>query len=136
MDTNRLHDSFGMIRTKSQLSIGTIALMILLPIVVAATWFGRGLYDRLFILEGQVVAVNATANDRTGRFVFPSGEEIKADLKAGVSSQFVVGKTGEGSVDVTVDGIPGGEVGYVTSRNGMIIFTIDEDSVFFSQVSL
>src|SRR6056300_193704 len=116
-----------MIRTKSQLSIGTIALMILLPIVVAATWFGRGLYDRLFILEGQVVAVNATANDRTGRFVFPSGEEIKADLKAGVSSQFVVGKTGEGSVDVTVDGIPGGEVGYVTSRNGMIIFTIDED---------
>jgi hypothetical protein len=48
----------------------------------------------------------------------------------------VVGKTGEGSVDVTVDGIPGGEVGYVTSRNGMIIFTIDEDSVFFSQVSL
>ena len=88
------------------------------------------------MLEGQVVAVNATAKDHTVRFEFPSGEEIEANLNAGVSSRFVVGKTGEGSVDVTVDGTPRDGVGYVTSMNGMIILTIAEDRVVFSQVSL
>ena len=111
-------------------------MVILLPIFVAATWFGRGLYDRLFILEGHVVVVNATAKDHTIRFAFPAGEEMEIDLKAGVSSRSVVGKTGEGSVDVTIDGNRRDEVGYVTSMNGMIILTIAEDRVIFSQVSL
>jgi len=126
----------SMTRAKSQFRIGTIALVILFPIFVAATWFGRGLYDKLFMLEGQVVVVNATAEDHTVRLVFPAGEEMEVDLKAGVSSRSVVGKTGEGAVDVTIDGTPRDEVGYVTSMNGLIILTIDEDRVIFSRVSL
>ena len=125
-----------MVTAKSQSRFGTIAVVILLLIVVAATWIGRGLYDRLFILEGHVVAVNATAEDHTIGFAFPAGDEIEIDLKAGASLQFEVAKTGEGSVDVTIDGTRREEVGYVTSMNGMIVLTIAEDRVTFSQVSL
>ena len=88
-----------------------IAWMILCPILVGAAWFGRGLYDRLFMLEGQIVVVNATAEDHTVRIVFPANEEMEIDLKAGDSSRSLVGKTGEGPIDVTIDATPRDEVG-------------------------
>jgi hypothetical protein len=125
-----------MSRAKSQFKIGMIAWMILCPILVGAAWFGRGLYDRLFMLEGQIVVVNATAEDHMVRIVFPANEEMEINLKAGDSSRSLVGKTGEGPIDVTIDGTPRDEVGYVTSMNGLIILTIDEDRVIFSQISL
>ena len=79
--------------------------------------------------------VNATAEDHTIKLTFPLGEELKVDLKAGDSSRFVIGKTGEGSIDVTIDGNGKDEVGYLTTKNGMMILTIAEDSVIFSQFS-
>ena len=42
--------------------------------------------------------------------------------------------TGEGSVAVAVDGVRKDEVGYVTSRNGMIMITVADDRVVFSQI--
>lgn len=109
--------------------------MILLLVFVATTWFGRGLYDKLFMLEGQVLLVNATAEDHTIKLTFPLGEELKVDLKAGDSSRFVIGKTGEGSIDVTIDGTGKDDVGYLTTMNGIVILTIAEDSIIFSQFS-
>ena len=120
---------------KSKLKTGKITVMILLLIFVAATWLGRGLYDKLFMLEGQVFVVNATAEDHTIKLTFPLGEELKVNLKTGDSSRFVIGKTGEGSIDVTIDGNGKDEVGYLTTKNGMMILTIAEDSVIFSQFS-
>jgi len=110
-------------------------VMILLLVFVATTWLGRGLYDKLFMLEGQLFVVNATAEDHMITLTFPLGEEVKIDLNAGDSSRFVIGKTGEGSIDVTIDGVAKGDVGYLTSMNGMVIITIAEDSVIFSQFS-
>jgi hypothetical protein len=123
-------------KTNSQSRRGTIALVILLPIVIAATWIGRGCYDRLFILEGQVVVVNATTEDHTIGLAFPSGEKIDIDLKAGASARSMIGKTGEGSLSLTIDGSRRSEEGYLTSMNGMTILTINDDRVIFSQVSL
>lgn len=125
-----------MTRAKSQFRIGNVALAILLPVLVAATWFGKGLYDRMFMLEGHVVVVNATAEDHQITFAFPSGQKTEVALKAGTSLRSLVGKTGEGSVDIVIDGTRREEVGYVTSMNGLIILTIGEDRVVFSQVSL
>ena len=120
---------------KSKLKTGKITVMILLLIFVAATWLGRGLYDKLFMLEGQVFVVNATAENHTIKLTFPLGEELKVNLKAGDSSRFVIGKTGVGSIDVTIDGTGKDDVGYLTTKNGMMILTIAEDSVIFSQFS-
>ena len=109
--------------------------MILLLVFVATTWLGRGLYDKLFMLEGQVFVVNATAEDHTIKLTCPLGEELKVDLKAGASSRFMIGKTGEGAIDVTIDGIGKDAVGYLTTMNGMVILTVAEDSMIFSQFS-
>jgi len=122
-------------QTKSKLKTGKITVMILLLVFVATTWLGRGLYDKLFMLEGQLFVVNATAEDHMITLTFPLGEEVKIDLNAGDSSRFVIGKTGEGSIYVTIDGVAKGDVGYLTSMNGMVIITIAEDSVIFSQFS-
>lgn len=122
-------------QTKSKLKTGKITVMILLLVFVATTWFGRGLYDKLFMLEGQVLLVNATAEDHTIKLTFPLGEELKVDLKAGDSSRFMIGKTGEGSIDVTIDGTGKDDVGYLTTMNGMVILTVAENSIIFSQFS-
>ncbi|MDA7678315.1 hypothetical protein N8577_03610 [Akkermansiaceae bacterium] len=133
-DTHR-HNILIVNQIKSKLKTGKITVMILLLIFVAATWLGRGLYDKLFMLEGQVFVVNATAEDHTIKLTFPLGEELKVNLKAGDSSRCVIGKTGEGSIDVTIDGTGKDDVGYLTTKNGMMILTIAEDSVIFSQFS-
>ena len=135
--TNHTHQHNILIvnQTKSKLKTGKITVMILLLVFVATTWLGRGLYDKLFMLEGQVFVVNATAENHTIKLTFPLGEELKVNLKAGDSSRFVIGKTGEGSIDVTIDGNGKDEVGYLTTKNGMMILTIAEDSIIFSQFS-
>ena len=125
-----------MTKSKSLSRIRTIALVILLPVLVTATWFGKGLYDRIFMLEGHVVVVNATAEDHKIQCSFPSGQKLEVALKAGTSLRSLVGKTGEGSVDIVIDGTRREEVGYVTSMNGLIILTIGEDRIVLSQVSL
>ena len=84
---------------------------------------------------GRKGVVNATAEDHTIKLTFPLGEELEVDLKAGDSSRSVIGKTGEGSIDVTIDGTGKDDVGYLTTKNGMMILTIAEDSVIFSQFS-
>ena len=83
--TNHTHHHNILIvnQTKSKLKTGKITVMILLLVFVATTWLGRGLYDKLFMLEGQVFVVNATAEDHTIKLRFPLGEELKVDLKAG-----------------------------------------------------
>jgi len=57
-------------KSKSQSTKATIALLALLPVCGAATWLGRGVFDRLFMLEGQVVVVNATAEDHEINLIF------------------------------------------------------------------
>lgn len=83
-----------------------------------------------------MVVVNATTEDHTIGLAFPSGEKIDIDLKAGASARTMIGKTGEGSLSLTIDGSRRSEEGYLTSMNGMTILTINDDRVIFSQVSL
>ena len=125
-----------MTELRTRYKLLTIALAILLPCSVAATWFGKGFYDRIFMLEGHVVVVNATASDHEVEFEFPSGQRVEVDLKAGATQRTLVGETGEGSVKVTIDGTPRESVGYVMAMNGMLILTIGEDRVVCSCVSL
>ena len=47
----------------------------------------------------------------------------------------MIGKTGEGSIDVTIDGTGKDDVGYLTTMNGMVILTVAENSIIFSQFS-
>ena len=120
--------------TKRRFAIRATVAVFLLSISIVAAGLGRGFYDRMFMLEGQVVVVNASNDERAIRIAFPAGEKMEVTLKAGGSSRFVVGKTGEGSVAVSVDGVRKDEVGYVTSRNGMIMITVADDRVVFSQI--
>ena len=88
----------------------------------------------MFLLEGQVLVINATAEAHTIHLAFPSGQEVELDLKGGACSRVFVGKTGEGSIVVTIDGDREEEVGYVTSQNGMIVIAVAQDRVTHSQV--
>ncbi|MGB0580933.1 MAG: hypothetical protein ACPGVU_14625 [Limisphaerales bacterium] len=121
--------------SKAKLGMRVLVWVVVLVTCVAATWMGRGMYDRVFLLEGQVLVINATGEKHAIKLAVPVGEEVKLDLKGGASSRLLLGRTGEGSVAVNIDGTRKEEVGYVTSQNGMIIITVTEDRVIFSQVS-
>jgi hypothetical protein len=111
-----------------------LAFLILLSVSTAASWFGRGIYDKLFMMEGRILVVNATSETHQIELAFPSGKLLNFELTSGASSEAQVNETGEGSVGVLVDGTRSDAVGYVTSRNSIMVLTVSDSKVVFSQM--
>jgi len=97
-------------------------------------WFLRAEYDKMFMLRGWFHVIN-TSNEELGVLLrFPSGYEMELQLSATGSKDFVLQNTGEGAISVTVNQRDLGSTGYMTSMNGMVVLTIDHESVGFSQI--
>ena len=116
--------------------VALVALIAILPVAIIATWLARGVYDEIFLLDGHVLVVNATEEPRQIQLVFPSGEQMDLEIVNGGSASATVESTGEGSVEVIIDGgVRKERVGYVTAMNSLIIITVSDERVVFSHVS-
>jgi len=98
------------------------------------SWMVRGAWDEQFMLEGRFHVVSVLNEDHDVTLRFPSGRQVNFPLEKGSTEDFRVTGTGEGSVEVLVDGAPKGRVGYVTSMNTQIILVITENGVRVSRI--
>lgn len=103
-------------------------------VFAGAAWVLRGVYDRMFMLEGVFLVTNAGGSDIQVGLTFPSGEAREFQLARGASRTFVLNDTGEGSIDVSVDDRPATATGYVTSFNDMCVIAVGDSTVSFSQL--
>ncbi len=112
-------------------------LCLLILVVVCGfvlAWFARGEWDKAFFMEGQFHVVNQTENEIDVVLDFPSGEKVNLEIGGLGSSDFRMRDTGEGSVQVSVDNQVVYSVGYVTSMNGIVVLSIGDSGVNFSQI--
>ena len=85
------------------------------------------------MMEGCIHIVSNLPEDQTIDLTFPSSETRSVSLTRYGAKTIRVRKTGEGSIAVTRVGQTS-DVGYVTSKNGIIVLHINSDRVGFSQV--
>ena len=86
-------------------------------------------------MEGRILVVNSTAATHKIQVSFPSGKLLDFDLASGASSEAHVEDTGEGSVRVVVDGTRSEDIGYVTSRNSVMVLTVSDSKIVLSQIT-
>ncbi len=100
---------------------------------LTVSWFGRGIVDKLFMMEGRFHIVNGTDEPHKVTLQLPNGSSMDLALELG-SIDVNVPQTGEGSLSINVDDQPARKVGYVTSRNGIVVLFIEEETIGFSQI--
>ena len=110
-----------------------LVVIVFLIVASAGAWITRGFYDRIFMMEGCIHIVSNLPEDQTIDLTFPSSETRSVSLTRYGAKTIRVRKTGEGSISVTRVGKTS-DVGYVTSKNGIIVLHINSDRVGFSQV--
>jgi hypothetical protein len=111
-----------------------LAPMLAILVFAGAAWVLRGVYDRMFMLEGVFLLTNASCRDISVTLEFPSGEIREFQLGRGASRTFVLNDTGEGGIDVRVGDGPVTATGYVTSFNDMCVIAVGDSTVSFSQL--
>lgn len=104
--------------------------------VIGATiaWFARGVWDETFMMENHFHISNHSDKDIDVEIQFPSGAKFDSKLQGWGCTDFRVDSTGEGSVQVLVNGKVVGDVGYVTSMNSIVVLSVNESKVGFSQI--
>ncbi len=111
-----------------------LAAALLVMVCAGAAWVLRGMYDRMFMLEGVFLVTNAGGSDIQVELTFPSGESREFQLVKGASRTFVLSDTGEGGIGVRVGNSPVATTGYVTSINDMCVIAVGDSTVSFSQL--
>lgn len=112
-------------------------ISVVLFVIIAVTgssWILRGFYDRIFMYEGHFHITSTASEDYDIELYFPSGQSYSFDLPSLGSHTFVMTETGEGSIQVVVDGKVREKVGYVTSINEICVLSIGDRVVVFSQL--
>jgi hypothetical protein len=109
------------------------ALLVIL-LSIAATWVIRGMWDEAFFMNNTVHVINHSSKSIHLQLQFPSGVSYDCKMQGGGSECFRVGATGEGSVKVVVNQKVVDRVGYVSSMNSIMVFSVDETSATFSQI--
>lgn len=97
-------------------------------------WILRGEYDKHFMMEGHFHVVSNAKQDHEVVLEFPSGKQVDFNLKKGSSFRFKQLDTGDGSVAVSIDGKVRDQVGYVTSKNSIVVLVIGDQETGFSQI--
>ena len=112
------------------------SLLIVFLLIVGGfcAWVLRGEYDKRFMMEGRFHVVSTSQQDHEVALTFPSGAQVDFTLKKSASFNFKQTDTGEGSIAVSIDGVDREPVGYVTSMNNIVVLTMDEEHVGFSQI--
>jgi len=114
--------------------VRVLAVTMVIAACSGAAWVLRGVYDRMFMLEGVFLVTNAGGSDIQVGLTFPSGESRVFQLGRGASCTFVLKDTGEGGIDVRVGDGPVTTTGYVTSINDMCVIAVGDSTVSFSQI--
>ena len=132
------HGSFSLLsisrcKSASMKRLTTLVLIVFLFVASVGAWITRGFYDRIFMMEGCIHIVSNLPEDQTIELIFPSSETRSVSLTRYGAKTIRVRKTGEGSIAVTRSGETS-DVGYVTSKNGIIVLHINPDRVGFSQI--
>ncbi len=111
-------------------------LIIIVSILIGGlcAWMLRGEYDRLFMMEGHFHIMSNAKLDHRIDLHFPSGKNLNFILKKGGSVNFKLPETGEGAITVSIDGVERDHVGYVSSRNSIVVLVIGEEQTEFSQI--
>ncbi|MFO7627713.1 MAG: hypothetical protein R6V62_10665 [Candidatus Fermentibacteraceae bacterium] len=112
-----------------------LAATLAVVVCAVAAWVLRGVYDRMFMLEGVFLVTNAGGSDIHVGLTFPSGESREFQLGKGASRTFVLNDTGEGGIGVRVGDGPVITTGYVTSINDMCVIAVGDSTVSFSQLT-
>lgn len=112
----------------------SIFLVLVGTLGFSIAWMARGLYDQLFLLEGHCHVVNHSVKDIEVRVGFPSGKFYDQKIPPLGNVDFIVKDSGEGPVEVTVNGTIVKKVGYVTSMNNVVVLSISPENVTFSQI--
>jgi hypothetical protein len=97
-------------------------------------WIARGVYDRLFMMEGTFHVVSHCTDAHEVLLNFPSGKTKTFKLRPGAVTDFRLKGTGEGSIAVNLDGEARDEIGYVTSMNSIVVLVIGDETTNFSQI--
>lgn|GEM_PF-6233171 len=106
-----------------------VAIQITLLVLVALTagWLLRGAYDDTVGSWNSYTVVNLTDQDRKVEISFPSGRR-EAFIAGRTPYRLKQHDTGEGSLNVTVDGEDLGTHGYVSGMNPPQIIVIAENT--------
>lgn len=112
-----------------------LAATLAVVVCAVAAWVLRGVYDRMFMLEGVFLVTNAGGSDIHVGLTLPSGESREFQLGKGASRTFVLNDTGEGGIGVRVGDGPVITTGYVTSINDMCVIAVGDSTVSFSQLT-
>lgn len=110
------------------------AAALAVAVCAGAAWMLRGMYDRIFMLEGVFLVTNAGGSDIRVELTFPSGESREFQLGKGASRTFVLSDTGEGGIEVRVGDGAVITTGYVTSFNDLCFIAVGDSTVSFSQL--
>ncbi len=112
-----------------------IGFAFVLALGATGAWLARGEFDRHFMLNGRFFVLNAVGKEAEITLRFPSGVERIMPLRDGAVSEFVLRETGEGSIEVLVDGDSRDRVGYVTSFNPLVVLVVGENKTRYSQIN-
>lgn len=112
----------------------TIFLVLTGLLGFSLAWTARGLYDQFFLLEGHFHLVNHSEEEVEVMVRFPSGKSFEQTISKWRTADFIVEESGEGSVEVTVNGKMLKKVGYVTGMNHPVVLSVSPDNVTFSQI--
>ena len=85
-------------------------------------------------MEGHFHVTNHSDKNVDVELQFPSGAKVDRELQGSGSVDFRINNTGEGSIKVLVNGKVIDSVGYVTSMNSIVILSVSETRVGFSQI--
>jgi hypothetical protein len=111
-----------------------LILIVFLLIGGLCAWMLRGEYDRLFMMNGHFHLVSNAKLDHRVDLHFPSGKNLRFNLKKHGFADFKLNDTGEGAIAVFIDGLERDHVGYVTAINGIVVLVIGEEQAEFSQI--
>ena len=121
--------------SKDMRILKTAGSLILVGLIGAAiAWFARGIWDEQFLMEGHFHVTNHSDKNVDVELQFPSGAMFDCELQGSGSADFRINNTGEGSVKVLVNGKVVDSAGYVTSMNSIVILSVSETRVGFSQI--
>ena len=109
-------------------------VMFVIIAVTGSSWILRGFYDRIFMYEGHFHITSTASEDYDIELSFPSGQSYSFGLPSLGSHTFVMTETGEGGIQVMIDGKVREKVGYVTSMKEICVLSIGDRAVVFSQL--
>lgn len=114
-----------------------IFLGIAAGIILCGTgWLACLVYTKITLLEGKFFIINNTEKDANIVIRFPSGRTHNFLVRSNWKMDFTEKNTGEGSIQINLNGTHLKPIGYVTSYNSLTILSLSEGKSNDIKISL